>query len=638
MNTLLLLDGDAPSLPLGMDIAHWTRMSVAEGHVSVPALVETHFTRLRREYITWAHDMGLSPVGKGGDTLRDHLAVGDTFSHWWMTPLAEKHPKICRHLYEVVKLRALELHIEEHDYRRLEVRTDDAALVACLRDFCRLTGRVFAHRPAGKGRTLDLSIRGIYERLPAPVKAVARLGAWLLREKRHLPAFKGTLPAHPRPGTIATYFPNVDVKAAREGRLRSRYWESLHDALGEGTHGVTWLFIFEPTPHFTLGEAIALRDTLRRNGRDGIAFHFIEEFLPAAAIARAVADYCRIALRGLGVEGLVASRCRLPGSNMPFWPYMSRNWADATRGWLGLQRHLMRVAFRRMAAQQPTPQEWAIFPMENHPWEKALAHAMHERGLGPVFGTQHSTVRPTDLRYYEDPRAFTEPDAAATLPDRICCNGSGALRAMRDAGMPEDRLATIEALRYLYLAGQTRLTPHEAAPLPGTTPRLLVMTSFFPDETDNQLDVLADAARKGLLAGYEVVVKPHPNLPVEGRLAARFAEGGIPAVSNTPVPELLVPGTVVWASNSTTVALEAACKGLPLVVQVAENDFNMCPLLGVPGMTFVKDAEGLAAALAAPRSPDLPDDFLALDKTLPRWRALLGMTSPQTQSGDREDA
>lgn len=658
MNTLLLLDGDAPSLPVGMGIAHWTRMSVPEGHVSVPALVEEHFERIRRDYITWAHDMGLTPVGKG--TLREHLAVGDSFSHWWMTPLAEKHPKICRHLYEVAKLRALELHIEASDYQRIEVRTDDGPLVACLRDFCRITGRVFAHRPVeGAHRRIDLSVRGLYERMPAPLKAVVRLGAWLLREKRHLPAFTGDLPAHDRPGTVVTYFPNVDVKAAREGRLRSRYWESLHDALtephpptpshdagagstgttaaspDEGPHGVTWLFIFEPTPHFSLPEAIALRDTLRRRGEDGIAFHFIEEFLPLTAIARGVADYCRIALRGLGVEGLVASRCRLPGSAMPFWPYMARNWADATRGWLGLQRHLMRVSFRRMAAQQPTRQEWTIFPMENHPWEKALTHAMHERGLGPVYGTQHSTVRATDLRYYEDPRAFREDDAATTLPDRICCNGSGALGNMREAGMPEDRLAIIEALRYLYLAGQRRLTPAEAAPAPGTPPRLLVMTSFFPDETDNQLDVLADAARKGSLEGYEVVVKPHPNLPVESRLAARFADGAAPAVSNTPVPELLVPGTVVWASNSTTVALEAACKGLPLVVQVAENDFNMCPLLGVPGMTFVKDAEGLAEALAAPRTPDLPDDFLALDAALPRWRALLGLHGAARPQGRR---
>lgn len=28
-----------------------------------------------------------------------------------------------------------------------------------------------------------------------------------------------------------TYFPNIDMAAAKNGRFRSRYWEKLHDAL-----------------------------------------------------------------------------------------------------------------------------------------------------------------------------------------------------------------------------------------------------------------------------------------------------------------------------------------------------------------------------------------------------------------------
>ncbi|NHZ47425.1 TIGR04326 family surface carbohydrate biosynthesis protein, partial [Nitratidesulfovibrio liaohensis] len=474
---------------------------------------------------------------------------------------------------------------------------------------------------------------------------------WLLREKRLLPAApeatgKASLPAHPRPGTVATYFPNIDVQAAKQGRLRSRYWESLHDALDPqqgGVHGVTWLFIFEPTPHYSLADAIRLRDEFRARKQDGIAFHFIEEFLTPATIAREVLHYCRMALRAARLTRHVAGQCRLPGSRMDFWPYMARNWAESTRGWLGLQRRLMRAAFRRYAAVC-APQEWTIFPMENHPWEKSLAHAMHEARRGPVYGTQHSTVRPTDLRYYEDARAFAEPDAAATLPDLMCCNGQGALGHMRDAGMPAERLGEIEALRYLYLAdaasgaaqgavsGTTAATAppsgDASAPAPSATPvrpTLLIVTSFFIDETDNQLDVLAEAARAGTLDGYNVVVKPHPNLPVEGRLAARFPSGGAPRVVNTPVAQLLVPGTIVWAANSTTVALEAAYQRLPLIVQTAANDFNMCPLLGVPGTAFVATADDLAAALAHPAPPDLPPGFLALDCGLPRWRRLLGI-------------
>ncbi len=661
MTTFILLDGpDAPPHPqpeshgLPPVVAHWARRDMPHGHLSVPALVETHFTDIRREYITWAHETGLTRPARSTRNLRELLAVGDTFSHWWFTTLAEKHPKICRNLYEVTKLRALELAVEDARADHVCAVTDDTVLAGILLRFCAATGRRFELRPAGMGAGMGAGtaspadaaplsakqrLAALYHRLPAPVQAVARLGAWLLREKRLLPAApeatgKAALPAHPRPSTIATYFPNIDVQSATQGRLRSRYWESLHDALDPeqgGVHGVTWLFIFEPTPHYSLADAIRLRDAFRARKQDGIAFHFIEEFLTLPAIVREVAHYCRMAIRAARLTRHVAGQCRLPGSRMDFWPYMERNWAESTRGWLGLQRRLMRAAFRRYAAVC-APQEWTIFPMENHPWEKSLAHAMHEARRGPVYGTQHSTVRPTDLRYYEDARAFAEPDAAATLPDLLCCNGQGALGHMRDAGMPGERLGEIEALRYLYLADVSPGTAPDAAaspdagpPLPPGKPTLLVVTSFFPDETDNQLDVLTEAARAGTLDGYDVVVKPHPNLPVQGRLAVRFPSGGEPRVVNTPVAQLLAPGTIVWAANSTTVALEAAYQRLPLIVQTAANDFNMCPLLGVPGTAFVATADDLAAALARPAPPDLPPGFLALDRGLPRWRKLLGI-------------
>ena len=88
---------------------------------------------------------------------------------------------------------------------------------------------------------------------------------------------------------------------------------------------------------------------------------------------------------------------------------------------------------------------------------------------------------------------------------------------------------------------------------------------------------------------------------------------------------------MVWASNSTTVALEAAYRGLPVLVQAAENDVNLCPLQNMPGVVSVRSVKDVAAALAAPRAPDLPPDYLALDPALPRWRALIegasGLTS-----------
>ena len=85
---------------------------------------------------------------------------------------------------------------------------------------------------------------------------------------------------------------------------------------------------------------------------------------------------------------------------------------------------------------------------------------------------------------------------------------------------------------------------------------------------------------------------------------------------------MLTPGTVVWASNSTTVALEAAVLGLAVMVQMPADDVDLCPLQGVPGVARIASVADAAAFLAAPAHADVPEGYLALEPALPRWRRL----------------
>ena len=99
--------------------------------------------------------------------------------------------------------------------------------------------------------------------------------------------------------------------------------------------------------------------------------------------------------------------------------------------------------------------------------------------------------------------------------------------------MPEDRTALVEALRYLYLAPKPDA---EAAPeTPAKPTRLLIVTSFFADETDAHLATLAASAKAGTLDGWEVVVKPHPYLPVVERLKNLYGGAEPPSVVDGPI-------------------------------------------------------------------------------------------------------
>ncbi|MDR1660364.1 MAG: hypothetical protein LBR94_08545, partial [Desulfovibrio sp.] len=148
--------------------------------------------------------------------------------------------------------------------------------------------------------------------------------------------------------------------------------------------------------------------------------------------------------------------------------------------------------------------------------------------------------------------------------------------------------------------------------------------SFFADETRAHLALLSEAVKAGLLQGLEVTLKPHPCLPARsclrdmlGERAAEIREAG------GAVADHLLPGTLVWASNSTTAALDAAIIGLPVMVMPPAGDFDLCPLHGEPKLRRTRSLDDVALALAQAGPLDLPPDYLELNPALPLWRGLL---------------
>lgn len=635
---------ERPEKDSGALVVRWEERDVGPGEISLPAWLDGQLVRIRSEHMAWAYETGLE--------LGPRLECGEALSMWWTSLLYERHPKMSPQLYPVYKLRALELLLAERGCTSLRLFGGDARLAKTLAAFCRRAGiaftRVGRSEKAGGGSLL----RRLYMAAPAPARALARLAHWLVTVRRLLPfppppeadgaAGHGGPGGLGEPGgqgggsaLIAVYFPNIDLHAAGAGRFVSRYWESLHELLNRHAgerHFVRWLFIRFPSPGLDLRQCLALRDSFCRNGADGLSFRYLEEYLGTGDIFAAIWRWLRLCAASLGISA--AGRFCLPGSGMNFWRYAREDYAESFRGWRCLERCLQNRAFRRMA-KSLGPQRFILYPLENCPWERMLVSAAREqKSLAdcPIIGAQHSSVRRTDFRYFDDPRTFSGP-CARFQPDILAANGESALRQLLENGMPPERIARVEALRYLYLSGrvQAKANPPGLSPAQpgepladGPRPRLLLLSSFFGDETEALLELFARAWHAGLLARYAVTVKPHPCYPVEERLKSLLgAHFGRLRLASGPIGLELTPGTRVWAANSTTAALDAALRGLPLMVALPRGDFDLCPIQDIPGLArcaTLDDVRGLLPGLAAPA---VPPDYMDLDPALPAWRRLL---------------
>ncbi len=630
----------AQDVPKGGARALWQGRDAPDGALCLENMLDERIVRLRAAHMRWACETGAD--------FQQYFKCGDSPSMWWTSLVYERHPKVTPYLYEFYKLACVEIWLEECKAEGLTVIGGEKRLATILRGLCAAKGIKFRAQKGAPAKQRRQNWRQkLYKAIPAPLRATSRFVLWLWQTRLKLPK----TPALPKaaqmqgaskpPATIVTYFPNVDMKAAADGRFRSRYWESLHDALNQearlerpdGPHFVRWLFIYFNSPGISLRKAAKLRDSFQANGGDGLSFNFLEEFLGWKEIRHALMRWARLCWQSLIHERAFAANCATEGSGLNFWPLARWSWAESMRGWRCLERCLFNIAFDRYC-QLAGAQRWTLFPLENCPWERMLTEAARRvPGNGPVFGGQHSTIRPTDFRYFDDPRTFIYEECKAFQPDKIAGNGASACGQWLANGMPKDRLAQVEALRYLYLAQKREaeqpgvLPPDRGEPAwPDGLRRMLIATSFFRDETEAHLALVGAAMRAGLLDGWKLVLKAHPYLhPQEWLDSLAPAQRGRIYVSGQPLAAELAPGTTVWASNSTTAALEAALVGLPLMVMAACNDFDLCPIQDAPGLlrtATVADVEQALSRLAPPR---LMPGYLNLNPELLGWRRLLGL-------------
>ena len=592
-------------------IVHWAGWLSTNKTFSLPKILAAKFLQIRQEHTAWAWEMAKLPIL--GEPLAQLLAPTDHPSMWWCSLLYERHPKMTPVLYTLYLLRALEIFLDEKEITHLTFIGQDKVVAHALANLAQETRRTFTfeqiHLPSPKPSILKL----IYQKLPAKVRAIVRLIHWYLTIKRKItkaPIQKGPN----QTATIVTYFPNIDLKAKENGRFISKYWEGLHKLLNDhakkrGEHFVRWLFIRFPAPQMTLDQCVSFRDTLNEKGLDGLSFNYLEEFLSPKDIWACFKNYIFIARQSQKIAPDIKEHFHLPNSKLNFWHLFKPDYQETFQGYRSLERCLQSIGLKNYLDLIGC-QKWFLFPQENCPWERMLAYHAQKNNLGPTIGAQHSTVRPTDLRYFDDPRSYAQNDLPR--PTIFLANGQSAASQWQNAGMPKDAYETVEALRYAYLANLKRL-----APKPLET--LLVLTSFFTDETSAHMRLFLQAYQSNLLNGLKIILKPHPYLALDPYLPKNHGF----TIGKGHMQDYFQSGTLVWASNSTTAALEAAIMGLPLAVMLPENDFDLCPIQDLPDLLRTGTLDDVKAMLRLEQGTAIPYDYLCLNANLSLWKSIL---------------
>jgi len=204
----------------------------------------------------------------------------------------------------------------------------------------------------------------------------------------------------------------------------------------------------------------------------------------------------------------------------------------------------------------------AIYPYENHAWEKILCVAMREfYPSAYLIGYQHATVRMMQLNHF-----FSRHESGIVpLPDRIVTNGRYPKELFIRSGYPDEKVVRGGAIRYAYL-----LESKIEAKRRGGNPVVLVTPSIGTFGAELIWKIFEAFEHRG---ECKVLIKCHPDTPfqaISGYLDISFPEHFI--ISDRPVAELLKESDVLLYTDSTT-CIEAIAAGVPAVH--VESDFSI---------------------------------------------------------------
>lgn len=588
--------------------------------VSIPRLVEQNSYKLRSRYLSWVYELGESSLD--GLSLIQHLQIGQQFSYWWMTLIAEK----CNYskspqIKDAIFLLAFIDWVSGRELVGIKIVTANQSLAECLSSWCDKAGLSFEWQQISKS-TIPMSWM---QRFHAVLSLNFQAWVWLIKYLVKRWPLKGVgLQAWCQAkGNVVffSYLFNLKPESLRGGCFESGYWGSLPNVLQSEGHETRWLHLY--IEHDLLPNTDKAGGVINsiNKASQGMQCHVtLDTFLSIRVVLRAMYDFVTIAKKGRSLEDLIPSTfCE----KLNLWPLFVDDWKQSTYGRTAIMNALNRSLFE-VAMKSLPKQQIGFYLQENQGWEFALIQAWKTSNQGRLVGVPHSSIRFWDLRYFYDPRSYLhEKDNSMPLPDSVAVNGRAATEAYIVGRYPPRDLIQVEALRYLYLDNNHSQSVVDF-PCMKQGLRLLVLGDYLLTNTQKQIQLLERAALL-LAIDIQITVKPHPACPIQ---AEDYPEIKLTIVKE-PLAKLFRECDVVYTSATTSAALDAYCAGKPVISMLDANSLNLSPLRGKAGVYFVTSSLELIALLNSPlitfqeREVVVAGDIFTIDTKLCLWRELI---------------
>lgn len=587
--------------------------------ISISEIVEDDAADLRSKYLSWLYDLGTTEIR--GRRIIDILEIRPGFSFWWMTLLAQRTNAFeSRYILDVVKLMALEDLINQFPaLKSIQLVSNNRKLIISLKEFAEAKGFKF-NSISPPCPSSGYSIKPFYRSLSYPLQAFLYLLKYLLSFftfQRTNPEVKNF--SNQDQISVIDILVHLDKDAFSSGNFKSNYWTSIVNVFESSGIKTNWIHSFYKhdsvkTPAF----ARKLLKQFNYHGGGRQSHLLLEAGLNIRNALMAFKDYIRIVIKTVQFTRM-RHHFQPPNSAFNFWIFFKEDWNNSFFGTEAvincLRLNLFEDTFRNIPHQRI-----GIYIQENQPWEMALIYSWKGAGHGKLIGVPHTTVRYWDLRYFLDKRNFSSCKNNFPIPDIVAVNGNVAYKTYIEGGYPPALISKVEALRYLHLLDVIEKPSRNFSNTDALS--ILVCGDILSTTNEQMLDWLNEALPM-LPDNLTIKVKPHPARSIDsGKYLSLKLK-----IFNEQLHHLLEEVDVAFTSNITSAAVDAYFSGIPVVSMLDGDSFNISPLRGLNGVSFVTSPSELGSALLNSKGKKnlQVEPFFFLDRKLPLWRDLLSV-------------
>ena len=600
-------------IPLdSLDLIYWQsyESDKAKNITSITKLVEENADYYKSKYLSRVYEIGAQKLN--GKSIVDHFEIRPGLSYWWLMLISEKSNYFkSPQIENIIKLEALHDLIARKNYKKIKLVTSNHE----LSDAVKLIASGFSIDFQCQYSVKDTDenhgiIRKIYYRLPYFIQSLV----WLLNNSIFYWPLKGvgidSWKNSEAKLTFATHFDNL-----HRGSHNSKYWTSLPDLLNKNMIKSNWLHIFQKdqfvnTPREAKKEIIKFNKSNFKT-QAHVSLH---SFLSIRLIINVLIDWLKI----IRLSKAIKPHLRITSGFM--WPLIKDDYFLSVMGPISIS-NLMELNLFEKAMGAISNQDRGCYLQENQPWEYSFIFSWRKNNhANNLLGVTHTAVKYWDLRYFSDPRNYSEKvKCSLPLPDNVGINGDAAKKMYINNGYSEKEIIEVEALRYLHLSNFKK---HNRQRLNNKNTVVLVLGGYMKEDTKFLMDLL-EATAQEMDKSIEFIVKPHPNCPIfqENYPNLSFQ------VSNEPIYELLNKCSMAYTSAVTSSAVDAYCAGKKVITAFNPINLNRSPLRGFNEVTFVSKSSELVQAIKKNTKLDeanlMEDSFFYTDSSLKRWKDFL---------------